>query len=158
MGKEHAYKSSLQWTGNKGSGTMDYRSYDRSYTVSIEGKPDIHGSSDSAFLGDASKYNPEDLLVASISSCHLLWYLHLCAKNGIVVIEYKVAAKGIMIENADGSGKFKEVILYPQVLISEHTQVDLANSLHAAANKMCFIANSVNFPVKHIPVCTAENG
>lgn len=157
MEKEHAYKSSLTWTGNKGSGTMDYRSYDRSYKISISGKPDISGSSDSAFLGDASKYNPEDLLVASISSCHMLWYLHLCAKNEIVVIEYKDAAKGVMIENADGSGKFKEVVLNPKVLISHRSQIELANTLHAAANAMCFIANSVNFPVRHMPVCTAEN-
>ncbi|RZL17567.1 MAG: OsmC family peroxiredoxin [Pedobacter sp.] len=155
MAKEHQYRSLLTWTGNKGSGTMDYRSYDRDFIVSFKGKKDIAGSSDSAFMGDMSKYNPEDLLLASLSSCHMLWYLHLCSKNGIVVMEYKDAASGTMTELADGSGKFKEVILQPQVVIADKSQTDLANALHNEANKMCFIANSVNFPVRHQPDCKA---
>jgi len=158
MAKEHQYKSSLVWTGNKGSGTMDYRSYDRDFVVSIVDKPPISGSSDSVFLGDKTRYNPEDLLLSSISSCHMLWYLHLCSKNEIVVIEYKDNAVGVMVENADGSGQFKEVKLYPEVLISDARQIDQANALHEEANKMCFIANSLNFPVKHEPKCSASNG
>jgi organic hydroperoxide reductase OsmC/OhrA len=157
MKKEHQYNANLVWTGNKGSGTMDYRSYDRDFVISIDGKPQISGSSDSAFMGDKAKYNPEDLLLASISSCHMLWYLHLCAKHEIVVMEYKDDAFGTMIENADGSGKFNEVVLHPQVVIADGTQKELANSLHAEANKMCFIANSLNFVVQHIPYCTALN-
>lgn len=157
MKKEHQYNANLVWTGNKGSGTMDYRSYDRDFIISINGKPQISGSSDSAFMGDKTKYNPEDLLLSSISSCHLLWYLHLCAKQEIVVMEYKDDAVGTMIENPDGSGKFSEVVLHPQVVIADETQKELANSLHAEANKMCFIANSLNFAVKHIPTCTALN-
>lgn len=153
MAKEHQYKTRLVWTGNKGSGTMDYRSYDRDFVVSIDQKPPLDGSSDSAFMGDKTKYNPEDLLVSSISSCHMLWYLHLCAKNDIVVLEYSDQAVGMMIENADGSGQFKEVILKPEVVISKKEQVDLANALHQEANKLCFIANSLNFPVKHLPTC-----
>jgi organic hydroperoxide reductase OsmC/OhrA len=158
MSKEHQYKTNLVWTGNKGSGTMDYRSYDRDFVVSIENKPQIAGSSDSAFMGDKTKYNPEDLLLSSISSCHMLWYLHLCAKHEIVVLDYTDNAIGIMIENADGSGLFKEVTLQPEVLISKKDQIELANSLHKDANKMCFIANSLNFPIKHEPVCKAING
>lgn len=157
MKKEHQYNANLVWTGNKGSGTMDYRSYDRDFIISINGKPEISGSSDSAFMGDKAKYNPEDLLLASISSCHMLWYLHLCAKHEIIVMEYKDDALGTMVENPDGSGKFNEVVLYPQVVIADETQKELANSLHAEANKMCFIANSLNFVVKHIPTCTALN-
>jgi organic hydroperoxide reductase OsmC/OhrA len=157
MAKEHQYKTSLVWAGNKGSGTMDYRSYDRDFSISIDGKPTISGSSDSAFFGDKSKYNPEDLLLSSISSCHMLWYLHLCSKNEIVVIEYKDNAVGKMVEDADGSGRFSEVQLNPEVLISDKAQIELANSLHAEANKMCFIANSLNFPVTHKPSCTASN-
>jgi organic hydroperoxide reductase OsmC/OhrA len=157
MPKEHQYQTNLVWTGNKGSGTMDYRSYDRDFSIDINGKPTILGSSDSAFLGDKARHNPEDLLLASISSCHMLWYLHLCATNNIVVIEYKDNAKGIMVESADGSGKFTEVILQPDVLISDKRQIELANSLHEKANKMCFIANSVNFPVHHKANCTASN-
>ncbi len=157
MAKEHQYKTNLVWAGNKGSGTMDYRSYDRDFVVSIENKQPISGSSDSVFLGDKTKYNPEDLLLSSISSCHMLWYLHLCSKNDIVVMEYKDNAVGTMIENADGSGQFKEVLLQPEVLISKKEQIDLANSLHEEANKMCFIANSLNFPVRHSSVCKGSN-
>lgn len=157
MEKEHQYKTDLVWTGNKGSGTMDYRSYDREYTISIDGKADILGSSDSVFMGDKSRHNPEDLLVSSLSSCHMLWYLHLCASNGIVVIDYKDNAVGVMKENPDGSGKFTEVTLYPMVTISDAAQIDKANALHVEANKMCFIANSCNFPVKHQASCKAEN-
>lgn len=157
MAKEHQYKTNLVWTGNKGSGTMDYRSYDRDFVVSIENKAPISGSSDSVFLGDKTKYNPEDLLLSSISSCHMLWYLHLCSKNGIVVIEYKDNAVGIMEESADGSGRFKEVTLNPEVLIADKTHIAQANALHVDANKMCFIANSVNFPVKHHASFKAEN-
>ncbi|WP_131537692.1 OsmC family protein [Pedobacter nototheniae] len=157
MPKDHLYKTTVTWTGNKGSGTMDYRSYDRDYVISVNGKADISGSSDSAFLGDKSKHNPEDLLLASISSCHMLWYLHLCSKNEIVVIDYKDDAAGVMEELADGSGKFKEVTLHPQVLIADKAHLELANSLHQEANKMCFIANSLNFPVKHEATSKAEN-
>lgn len=157
MPKDHLYKTTVTWTGNKGSGTMDYRSYDRDYVISVNGKTDISGSSDSAFLGDKSKHNPEDLLLASISSCHMLWYLHLCSKNEIVVIDYKDDAAGVMEELADGSGKFKEVTLHPQVLIADKAHLELANSLHQEANKMCFIANSLNFPVKHEATSKAEN-
>lgn len=134
---------------------MDYRSYDRDFVVSIDSKPPIAGSSDSAFLGDKTRHNPEDLLLSSISSCHMLWYLHLCAKNEIIVIEYTDNAIGTMIENADGSGHFQEVTLKPQVLISDAAQIEQANSLHHVANQMCFIANSLNFPVRHEANCKA---
>lgn len=137
---------------------MDYRSYDRDFTVEIDGKESLSGSSDSIFLGDKSKYNPEDLLLTSVSSCHMLWYLHLCSKNGIVVIEYRDRAKGTMTENPDGSGKFTEILLRPEVVISKPEDISWANSLHAEANRMCFIASSLNFPVKHKVVCTAIGG
>lgn len=157
MTKQHKYQTNLIWTGNRGSGTMDYRSYDRNFVVSIADKPDILGSSDSAFMGDKHRYNPEDLLLASISACHMLWYLHLCTNNGVVVIEYRDKAVGTMIENTDGSGKFNEVILRPDVIIADKLQTALANRLHAEAHKMCFIANSLNFPVKHEPITTGSN-
>jgi organic hydroperoxide reductase OsmC/OhrA len=156
MAKEHQYQTSLAWAGNKGSGTIDYRSYDRSYVISIDHKPDILGSSDSAFLGDKTKHNPEDLLVSSLSSCHMLWYLHLCAQNGVVVLDYKDNAVGKMTEQADGSGFFSEVILHPVVTISDAADTEKANALHEQANKMCFIAKSCNFPVKHEPTCLVD--
>lgn len=156
MAKTHEYQTSLVWTGNKGSGTMDYRSYDRSYVISVNNKADIQGSSDSAFMGDKAKHNPEDLLVSAISSCHMLWYLHLCSQNGIVVLDYKDKAVGVMEENADGSGRFISVVLNPEVSINKEGDVDKANALHAQAHKMCFIANSCNFPISHLPNCIVE--
>lgn len=149
--KNHYYKTDLTWTGNKGEGTKNYRSYDRSYTLSIEGKPDLLGSSDPSFRGDNSKYNPEEMLVASLSSCHLLWYLHLCSVENILVLEYSDNAEGIMKEKDNGAGYFEMVTLKPTVKIKNSNNIPLAIALHKKANEMCFIANSVNFPVKHEP-------
>jgi len=154
MSKEHTYKINIEWTGNRGEGTSSYRGYDRSHNISVANKAVIYASSDPAFMGDASKYNPEELLVASLSSCHMLWYLHLCSDNGIVVVEYKDEATGIMLETASG-GHFTEVILHPSVTITDKTKIEKANELHYEANKKCFIANSCNFPVKHEPSCKA---
>src|SRR5688572_29026869 len=109
--KQHQYKTTVTWTGNKGSGTSDYRAYERGHTISADGKTDILCSSDPAFRGDKTKYNPEDILVGSLSGCHMLWYLHLCAENGVVVTNYTDHATGIMAENSDGSGQFTEVTL-----------------------------------------------
>lgn len=158
MAKEHQYQATLTWAGNKGSGTMDYRSYDRSYIISIDNKPDILGSSDSPFLGDKTKHNPEDLLLSSLSSCHMLWYLHLCSQNEIIVMEYKDSPVGKMTENPDGSGHFTEVVLHPVVVITDQSQVEKANALHDDAHRMCFIANSCNFPIRHEPKCIVEHG
>ncbi|WP_340107037.1 OsmC family protein [Rhodohalobacter sp. 8-1] len=145
----HHYSSQLQWTGNRGEGTVDYRSYDRSYTVSINGKADIQGSADPVFRGDHSKWNPEELFLASLSACHMLWYLHLCSDAGIRVKSYEDPATGIMEDREDGSGRFTEVKLYPHVTISDSDNLDKAKKLHQHAHERCFIANSCNFPVRH---------
>ncbi|QNL49968.1 OsmC family protein [Olivibacter sp. SDN3] len=155
MKKTHSYQLTNQWTGNTGVGTKDYRSFDRSYLINIENKPVIEGSSDPAFRGDRTKYNPEELLLASLSSCHMLWYLHLCAEAKIIVESYQDHASGLMIETANGSGYFSEVTLKPQVAVVEETMISKALELHKQANKLCFIANSVNFPVHHTPSCSA---
>lgn len=148
MSKTHLYENQLEWTGNKGVGTKTYKSYDRNYTLTSSGKSQtIKGSADPTFLGDATKYNPEELLVASISSCHMLWYLHLCAQNNITVTHYTDEAKGEMEENKSGSGKFKKVTLFPIITIQETESIELAESLHEKAHEMCFIANSCNFPI-----------
>ena len=152
MIKEHHYKSTVQWTGNKGAGTDGYTGYERSHQISIENKPDILGSSDPAFRGDKTKHNPEDLLVSSLSACHMLWYLHLCAEAGVVVIDYIDHATGIMTETEEGGGRFTEVTLNPIVTVLEESMIDSANELHAKANERCFIANSVNFPLHHNPM------
>ena len=151
MEKLHHYHTAIQWTGNKGTGTDHYTHYERDYTIHIENKPILQGSSDPAFRGDANKYNPEDLLVSAISSCHMLWYLHLCAVQGVVVEEYIDNATGIMKEKKDGSGQFTEIVLHPRVVVSNESMISKASELHAVANQMCFIANSVNFPIKHHP-------
>ena len=156
MAKEHHYKATIVWTGNKGNGTKDYKSYDRNHVISIKNKIDISGSSDAPFRGDISKHNPEDLLLSSLSSCHMLWFLHFCADNGITVVNYKDNAIGTMIEKESGGGHFKEVTLNPVVTITDKTQIDKANSLHKDANKKCFIANSCNFPVNHNPTCLVQ--
>lgn len=149
MDKEHIYNIATKWTGNTGTGTSNYRSFERSHTIYVENKPEILASSDPAFRGDKSKHNPEELLVASLSSCHMLWYLHLCAEAGVIVIEYADQATGIMMETSNGGGKFKEVTLNPVVTVENASMTEKANALHKKANELCFIANSVNFPVKH---------
>jgi organic hydroperoxide reductase OsmC/OhrA len=153
----HHYKATITWTGNLGSGTSNYRSYDRSHSISVNGKPAIAGSSDPAFRGDPAKYNPEELLIASLSACHMLWYLHLCAEAGVVVIDYVDTATGVIVETSDGGGHFSQVILYPKVVVSDQSIVDKANELHHKANKLCFIANSCNFPILHRPTCHVQN-
>ncbi len=155
MSQTHHYQLCVQWTGNTGKGTANYRSYERSHRISAENKPAIEASSDPAFRGDASKYNPEELLLASLSGCHMLWFLHLCSDQGIVVTDYRDEPLGTMIETESG-GKFTEVILRPQVTITDPALVEKANALHAEAGRFCFIANSVNFPVRHEPSCSAK--
>ncbi|MEJ7610997.1 MAG: OsmC family protein [Ferruginibacter sp.] len=150
--KQHHYNTRITWTGNTGKGTESYKGYERNHTISIEGKQEIAASSDPAFSGDAAKHNPEDLLLASLSSCHMLWYLHLCADNGIVVTAYSDHAEGTMTEDAAG-GRFTEVILHPVVTVSDETKKDRANELHNDAHQKCFIANSCNFLIQHEPVC-----
>lgn len=156
MNNLHTYHLTVKWTGNTGTGTSSYRSYERSHTVSVENKVDILCSSDPAFRGDKTKHNPEDMFVASLSTCHMLWFLHLCTDHGIVVTDYVDHATGTMLETADGSGRFTEVVLRPTVTVSEASMMDKANELHHKANQMCFIANSCNFPVKHLPTCKLE--
>lgn len=154
MTKEHHYKTNITWTGNKGSGTKDYTTYERSYEVKVEQKTTILGSSDAPFRGDISKHNPEDLFLSSLSSCHMLWFLHLCADKGIVVVSYEDNAHGTMIENQEGGGRFTSVMLNPKVVINDSNQIKQANELHAEANRKCFIANSCNFTVHHHPICS----
>lgn len=156
MAKEHHYKLTIAWTGNEGLGTKGYKSYRSDHTISIDNKADILGSSDPAFRGDKSRHNPEDLLLSSLSSCHMLAYLHLCSDNGITVVGYEDNATGTMQENSGNGGQFTEVTLRPIVIITDQTQIDRANELHKDANKICFIANSCNFPVRHIPICKLE--
>lgn len=150
--KSHLYQSLIKWTGNKGKGTKSYTSYERSYDIIIENKPTLKGSSDLAFRGNANLHNPEELFLASISSCHMLWYLHFCSVNKITVIDYQDKATAKMEETAEGKGHFTEATLNPEVVILEKDKIELADSLHQKANEFCFIANSCNFPILHQPI------
>lgn len=146
QGREHTYTATVTWTGNQGTGTSGYKAYSRDHDITAPGKPVLPGSSDPAFRGDPARYNPEDLLVASLSSCHMLWYLHLCSRDGIAVTAYADTATGTMVETADGGGHFAQVTLRPAVTIAKGDP-DHARDLHHEAHRLCFIANSVNFPV-----------
>ncbi len=154
--KTHRYHTTVTWTGNTGAGTADYRSYERSHEIEATGKSKIFGSSDAAFRGDPSRWNPEDLLVASLSACHKLWYLHLCAVAGVVVVNYVDQAEGVMVEDNARGGYFTRVTLRKSVTIARGSDVDKAKTLHHDAHAKCFIANSVNFAVEHEPVITIE--
>lgn len=153
MNNQHSYALTTKWTGNKGEGTSHYRVYERSHTIMVDNKPDILASADPTFRGDAARHNPEDLLIAALSGCHMLSYLHVCAINGVNVVDYIDHATGTMVVNADGSGHFTEVTLNPVVTVTEESMIEKANELHHLANKLCFIANSCNFPVYHHAVC-----
>ena len=154
--REHSYQIDLNWTGNCGEGTATYRSYSRNHEFSGPGKLLLAGSSDPTFRGDATRYNPEELLVAALSACHLLAYLHLCAVNGVVVTGYTDHASGTMKETDDGGGQMTEVILRPRVLLTAASDRNVALRLHEEAHGLCFIARSVNFPVHHQPIIAAE--
>ncbi|MBW8282397.1 MAG: OsmC family protein [Rhizobium sp.] len=151
-GKQHEYSVTVTWTGNRGTGTSGYRDYSRDHVISANGKPDIAGSSDPAFRGDSERWNPEELLVGAISACHKLWYLHFCAVSGVVVTEYEDHAEGTMVMDEVGSGRFTDVVLKPRVTITEKSDPAVAEELHGDAHEKCFIANSVNFPVRCQPV------
>ena len=148
----HDFELNLEWTGNTGQGTANYRAYSRDHVIAAPGKAvPIAGSSAKTFRGDTTRYNPEELLIAALSGCHLLSYLHLCADAGITVVEYRDIASGRMELQPDGSGHFTEVSLHPDVLIREAARLEEAIELHHRAHQLCFIANSVNFPVHCVP-------
>jgi organic hydroperoxide reductase OsmC/OhrA len=149
--RKHFYETEVVWTGNRGTGTATYRDYGRTHEVSAEGAGTIAGSADRAFRGDADRWNPEQLLLAALSQCHMLSYLHVCAVNGVVVTAYTDRADGTMEETGDGGGHFTEVVLRPAVQVASSEMTAAAQALHKEAQRLCFIANSVNFEVRHEP-------
>ena len=158
MAHAHRYVTSLRWTGNTGRGTSGYRSYSRQHVVTGEGKAQLQLSSEPRFQGDSDRYNPEELLLASLSSCHMLWYLHLCSDAGVIVTDYEDSAEGTLILDNLGDGEFKEVTLYPIVTITAESGVSQAQRLHDEAHRRCFIARSVRFAVAHQPVIRVLQG
>jgi organic hydroperoxide reductase OsmC/OhrA len=149
--RAHRYEVTVVWTGNQGEGTSGYRAYARDHEVTADSRPAIPGSSDRAFRGNPERWDPERLLVAALSQCHMLSYLHACADVGVVVVGYMDQAEGEMQQAPDGGGHFTEVTLRPRVTVSEESMTDAARELHGRAHQLCFIANSVNFRVSHEP-------
>ena len=162
MTREHQYRLGVQWTGNQGSGTSNYRAYGRDHVVSAEHKPDLLGSSDPSFRGDVSRWSPEELLVVAVSQCHMLWYLHLCSTAGVVVTSYRDDPIGVMLEDdgngTAGGGQFVVITLRPTVTVAETTMCAAAEDLHDQVGAKCFIARSLNFPVRHQARITAGPG
>ena len=152
VGAAHQYAVTVSWTGDRGTGTSAYRDYGRDHLVSADGKPSIPGSADASFRGDRDRWNPEELLVAALSQCHLLTYLHLAVKAGVVVVDYRDDATGEMAQDDAGDGgEFREVVLRPMVTVADAAMVERARALHRDVPALCFIARSVNFPVRHSP-------
>lgn len=153
MADTHTYDVAVEWTGNEGSGTESYRAYSRDHEILADRKPPIAASSDPAFRGDPGRWNPEELLVASVAQCHMLSYLHLCVVEGVSVVEYEDRAHGVMtMDESGGGGQITEVALHPEVTVADASMVVKALALHGAVPSVCFIARSVNFPIRHTPV------
>ncbi|MEV1285523.1 OsmC family protein [Micromonospora sp. NPDC049679] len=157
MPKTHTYELCVTWTGAGDTGTTSYRAYSRAHEITATGPAPLPGSADPSFRGDPERWNPEQLLVTSLAQCHMLWYLSLCANAGIVVTAYTDNPRGTMTETADGGGHFTEVVLRPEVTVAGQEMTDRATALHEAAHKLCFIARSVNFPVRHEPVIRIQH-
>jgi organic hydroperoxide reductase OsmC/OhrA len=155
--RHHRYRIRLRWPDADGAGAGSFLRHNRAYLIDAPGKPSIAGSADAVFRGHAGRWNPEELLVASLSACHQLWYLGLCAEAGIIVTAYEDEAEGDMVEEAaGGAGQFTEVRLRPRVTLAPGSDQEAAKALHHAAHERCFIARSVNFPVTHAAVVTVE--
>ena len=155
---DHAYDVTVTWTGNLGDGTSHYRAYRRHHTVTTSGRPDLLGSADPTFHGDRERWNPEQLLLAALAQCHMLSYLHVCVNEGVVVTGYTDTATGSMTTDPDGSGRFTEAVLHPRVTVVEPSMVEAATRAHHRAHELCFIANSVSFPVRHDPEVVVATG
>lgn len=153
---EHRYAVTVRWTGNRGEGTATYRGYSRDHDIEIPGLPVLKGSADPTFHGDRTRYNPEQLLLTALSQCHMLSFLHVAVKHGVVVTAYQDRAEAVMRTNRDGSGQFESATLRPEVTVAAAVDPALMEQLHEEANKVCFIARSVNFPVLHEPAVSVR--
>ena len=153
---DHLFKVALNWMKKDNISSSSTRIYTKSHHISIEGKPDLEVSAAKAFKGDPNLYNPEDLLLSSLTSCHMMSYLYCCMQYKIEVISYQDHSEATLQVNPDGSGKIVKVDLFPEIIISDSSQIELALSLHKKANELCFIANSCNFPVYHHAKCSAK--
>ena len=153
MEKEHHYKLKVNWYGATDAGNENLRTYDRSHSVSLEGKPELHLTTDDGTVGDQSKLNPEELLVSAVASCHMLSFLYLCSRKKIVITSYEDNATGLLIERSKGKSGIEEVVLNPVFTVADDSMKEKAVEMHHTAHDFCYIANSVNFEIKCNPVC-----
>lgn len=145
----HQYTSAIQWTGNRGEGTVNYRGYDRTWDIVIPGKSPVHCSNDPLLGGDPTRMNPEDLLLSSLSACHMLWYLHYASDAGIIVTDYQDTPVAFGEIEANGAGRFTSAVLRPRITVRPGTDIIMANALHKQIHAVCFISRSLNFPVSY---------
>lgn len=157
MARQHDFTAKVTWTGNRGTGTSAYRAYDRTWEVQTPGKPPIACSNDPALGGDPALHNPEDLLISALSACHMLWFLHLASEAGIVVLSYQDEPFGHGESAPSGAGKFIGATLRPHITLAAGSDPAVADVLHGRIHEVCFIARSVNFPVRHAPRYTVAD-
>ena len=158
MAKQHDFPARIVWTGNTGTGTSSYSAYERTWDLALPGKQTVHCSNDPMLGGDPAKYNPEDLLISALSACHMLWYLHLCSQAGVTVLEYVDVPTGVGESEPSGKGRFVEAVLRPRIKITADSNADKARAIHDEIHNYCFIARSVNFPVRHEPEIIQAEG
>ncbi|MBA0883955.1 OsmC family protein [Flavobacterium undicola] len=156
MRLKHLFKAKLNWTSVPKETIPNSKKYSKTHQIAIDGKALLDVSAAKAFKGDPGLYNPEDLLLSSVVSCHMMSYLYACSQNGITVVTYQDDAEATLEVSENGSGRFIEVRLFPKVIIQEKEKISQALSLHTKANELCFIANSCNFPILHFPSCEGE--
>ena len=149
MSKTHDYTARIAWTGDRGEGTKRYKGYDRTWRIATPGQLPIDCSNDPSLGGDPTKPNPEDLLLASLSGCHMLWYLHLASEAGIVVRAYEDAPLGVGETGPRGDGRYLRAVLRPTITLAQGADLAKADALHHEVHHFCFIARSVNFPIAY---------
>ncbi|MBU2980759.1 OsmC family protein [Lentibacter algarum] len=149
MSRKHDFEAKVVWTGNTGEGTAHYKAYERTWEVQTEGKPVVKCSNDPLLGGDPTLHNPEDMLIAALSSCHMLWYLHMASDAGVTVLAYEDDPVGHGESEASGAGQFVSADLRPRITVAAGTDLAKADAIHSEIGKVCFIARSVAFPVHH---------
>lgn len=138
----------MSWDGASRHGLEFRDRTKRRHTISHPEKPDIDGSAAPAFHGETTRWNPEELLLAALSQCHMLTFFYLAHEEGLEVVDYEDTPEATLRTHADGSGEMTEAILKPRVTVRGGWEGSL-DDMHHRAHELCFIARSVNFPVTH---------
>lgn len=138
--------ASIRWTRN--GQLFDYEHYPRDHSVRFERGQQLTGSAAPAFFGSAQGVDPEEMLVAALSSCHMLTLLAVAAKKGWTIDAYEDDAVGTLGKNGDGRMAVTHVTLRPRIVFADRTpDAQELEKLHESAHRNCFIANSVRTEV-----------